>query len=44
MKQIRKRCEHQGCTITPVFDIKGGKGRFCKTNKTPDIIDVQTKR
>jgi len=44
MKQIRKRCEHQGCTITPVFDIKGGKGRFCKTHKTPEMIDVLTKR
>lgn len=37
-----KRCQVEGCNITnPTFDIKGGKGRFCLTHKTTDMIDVK---
>jgi len=40
-----KRCLHNGCdSISPVFDIPGGKGRYCKIHKTVDMIDVKNKR
>jgi hypothetical protein len=39
-----KRCSHPGCTRQPVFDMEGGKGRFCATHKEPDMVDVTSKR
>ena len=39
-----KRCAHDGCGSRPTFDIVGGKGRFCVTHKTAEMIDVKYKR
>ena len=39
-----KRCASQGCDSHPVFDLLGGKGRFCKTHKTAEMVDVKNKR
>ncbi len=40
-----KRCEYIGCDkINPLFDLPGGKGRFCLTHKSADMIDVKHKR
>jgi hypothetical protein len=42
---ISKRCEQEGCdSLNPVFDNKGGKGRFCVTHKTAEMVDVKHKR
>ena len=39
------KCEQEGCTKKyPIFNIKGGKGRFCAKHKTVDMIDVKNKR
>lgn len=35
-------CKYPGCnTHSCKFDLPGGKGRFCATHKTPDMINVQ---
>ena len=39
-----KLCEQEGCDSQPSFDIKGGKGRFCVTHKTAEMVDVVSKR
>ena len=42
---MTKRCEHNGCnSITPSFDVDGGKGRFCVKHKEEGMIDVNNKR
>jgi hypothetical protein len=38
-----KRCDYIGCDSIPVFNIKGGKGRFCVKHKTDKMIDVKHK-
>ena len=39
------RCEHDGCnSISPSFNLKGGKGRFCVKHKAVNMIDVISKR
>ena len=41
----KTRCIHKGCTVlNPLFDYKGGKGRYCVTHKEPDMVDVKHKR
>jgi uncharacterized linocin/CFP29 family protein len=40
-----KRCEHGGCkSLNPVFDVEGGKGRFCKAHCLDGMVDVKSKR
>ena len=39
-----KRCASQGCDSQSVFDLPGGKGRFCKIHSTSEMIDVRSKR
>ena len=41
---MTRQCKHEGCDSQSVFDIKGGKGRFCFTHKTAEMIDVKHKR
>jgi hypothetical protein len=41
---VSKRCEHKGCESQPAFDIKGGKGRFCRKHKTAEMVNVKSKR
>ena len=39
---ITKKCEFNGCNSAgPTFDIKGGKGRFCKSHKLPGMINIK---
>ena len=34
-----KRCEFEDCDkLNPVFDIKGGKGKYCGVHKTSEIL------
>ena len=41
----KNKCIYKGCTVlNPLFDYKGGKGRYCFTHKEPDMIDVKHKR
>ena len=39
------KCNYSGCKIkNAVYDISGGKGRFCNEHKEPGMIDVKNKR
>ena len=39
------KCEHEGCnSLSTIFDIKGGKGRFCSKHKTSEMVNVKSKR
>ena len=38
-----KKCEQEGCIVCPVFNFKGGKGRFCKSHKIAGMIDVKSR-
>lgn len=39
------KCKHEGCeSISPNFNIEGGKGLFCIKHKTAEMIDVKNKR
>jgi len=39
------KCKHEGCeSLSNVFDIKGGKGRFCGKHKTTEMVNVKSKR
>lgn len=33
-------CEYKDCILKPMFDIKGGKGRFCVSHKTAEMVDI----
>ncbi len=44
MNIVSKRCEHEECDFRPSFDIKGGKGRFCASHKTAEMVNVVSKR
>ena len=39
-----KTCEHEGCKTRSSFDITGGKGRFCVSHKTAEMVNVISKR
>lgn len=38
------KCEQDGCKKRPIFDISGGKGRFCINHKTIYMKDVKSKQ
>ena len=38
------KCKGDGCSKSAVFDIKGGIGRYCKTHKLVDMVNVKSKR
>jgi len=38
------KCEFADCKKRPSFDFSGGKGRFCVTHKTAEMVDVKNKR
>ena len=38
------KCRGEGCKKNACFNIKGEKGRYCKTHKTPEMINVIDKR
>jgi hypothetical protein len=40
-----KRCAHIDCeSLNPVFDIEGGKGRYCGKHKDPGMVNVKNRR
>lgn len=38
---VFKTCEFKGCKLNGLFDVTGGKGRFCATHKTAEMVDVK---
>jgi hypothetical protein len=40
---MSKTCEEVGCNIIPVYNILGGKARFCKEHKHPNMLNVVDK-
>jgi hypothetical protein len=39
-----KHCEFVECVSSPSFNIAGGKAKFCKLHKSPEMIDVNNPR
>jgi hypothetical protein len=39
-----KSCAFEGCPRCPSFNLSGEKPKYCATHKTPDMIDVVTKK
>jgi hypothetical protein len=34
------KCQQEGCETRSIYGIKGGKAIYCKSHKTPKMVDV----